>query len=186
MFTYHPDRRLNQMRASNSSGVVFDYQLSQYDDNNNVTMITDLGNGGQLQCFEYDDLDRLTRAFTTGDTGCVSPDPGVGAAPYYQTFTYDPIGNLKTRSDITGNYSYGSSRPHAVTRIGSTHSFGYDGNGNMISRTVPGVSQGLSFGAENRLETVTEGTTSTSFIYDADGNRVLKVVDDLEYPGMST
>jgi hypothetical protein len=53
--------------------------------------------------------------------------------------------------------------------LGDGSRFGYDPNGNMISRTI-GVTYTLDYDAENRLQTVTNTDTGeeTWFIYDAD------------------
>ena len=136
--SYHSNRRLNQMQASDPgvTGNQFDVQMLDYDNSGNILAIKDAGNSGQVQCYTYDDLDRLTAAFTADDTNCGSHNSSVGSYPYNHSFTYDELGNLKTRTDMPGTYTYGagSAGPHAVTAIGtsgSTGSFTYDDNGNM-------------------------------------------------------
>ena len=56
----------------------------------------------------------------------------------------------------------------------------------MTSRTTPAGTQTLEFGAENRLDQVTDGDTTTSFTYDANGNRVLKIITDGPIQGGTT
>ncbi|MEA2000478.1 MAG: RHS repeat-associated core domain-containing protein [Actinomycetota bacterium] len=70
--------------------------------------------------------------------------------------------------------------PHAVTGIGAGYSFDYDLNGNMTTRVTPEGTQTLDFDEDHQLELVTEGTTTTRFVYDADGNRVLRIIDNGE------
>ncbi|NNF56467.1 MAG: RHS repeat-associated core domain-containing protein, partial [Acidimicrobiales bacterium] len=61
--------------------------------------------------------------------------------------------------------------PHAVTQYGSDD-FTYDDNGNMITRDIPGDTQTLAWDDDHQLESVTDTSGTTSFLYDADGNRV--------------
>src|SRR5205085_1279110 len=66
--------------------------------------------------YGYDDLYRLTSATATG--------VAAGQQPYSQTYAYDAIGNLTSKSD-QGNYTYAGNQgtsyanPHAVTSISS-------------------------------------------------------------------
>jgi RHS repeat-associated protein len=47
--------------------------------------------------------------------------------------------------------------------------------GNMTSRTIAGqATQNLVWDESSRLETITQGTTTTGFLYDADGSRVAR------------
>jgi RHS repeat-associated protein len=103
------------------------------------------------QHFEYDELDRLTHAWTTGG----------GNGAYDRTYTYDEIGNLTAKGDV-GSYNYpasgvGSVRPHAVT-----------GTYNLV------------FNAENKVAAVTNQSTAevTTFVYDGDGNRVKRITPE--------
>ena len=50
-------------------------------------------------------------------------------------------------------------------------SYAYDANGNMTSRTISGVISTLAYDYENRLTSVSGGSSAT-FLYDANGNRV--------------
>ncbi|MCP3996094.1 MAG: carbohydrate-binding protein, partial [bacterium] len=179
--TYNDQRRLEAIEAPFAG---LDLTYDSYDLNGNIESITSVESGGnsQRQCFDYDDLDRLTRAYTTSTTSsCVGTYLLVGPSPYDQNYGYDEIGNLTYRSDL-GSYSYPTNhdQPHAVTQIGTSYRFVYDDNGNMTSREAPGIGeQGLDWTADNRLESIDEDDgPTTTFVYDADGNRVLKIVDD--------
>ncbi len=184
-FDYLNNRRLAFAEAgvgaaSNNISALY---MTGYHPNGNVVKLTDWTSGspnvGQRQCFEYDEANRMTRAFTTTDINCGWVDTTKGVGGYDHTFTYDTIGNLKTRTD-TGTYTYGQNGagPHAVTTIGSSYSFDYDGNGNITDRDISGTQQDLEWSADNRLESVTEGSDVTEFFYDADGNRIVRVTPD--------
>jgi RHS repeat-associated protein len=148
-----------------------------YDAVGNVQSVTDGKNSNQIQDFEYDPLDRLTRAETTGG----------GVSTYDRDYEYNTIGNITTTSNV-GTYVYTTTvtgcagetqthKPHAVGTAGS-NSYGYDCNGNMTSRDEKGVDYIQEFDAENRLVRVTANGETSEFIYDGDGNRVRKIDGD--------
>ncbi|WP_454855441.1 hypothetical protein [Promicromonospora soli] len=121
-----------------------------YDPAGNVLSVKDvpstLGKAGDKQCFAYDALRRLTEAWTpgTGDCSLAKSIPGLGgAAPYWNSWEYDGLGNRtsethRTRGQdgglvTTTDYAYDGSRdldgdgnttdvgefagPHAVTGL---------------------------------------------------------------------
>lgn len=155
-----------------------------YKPSGDVTAISnrrDDGQGGlqtDTQCFAYDHLSRLTEAWTDKDGLTTTPAPSVpgvggctntsptsanigGPSPYWQSFSYDTLGN-RTKlvehalpgapgpagQDATTTYSYPSqgqvgTQPHTLT--GSTTSgtsgttvntYGYDSGGNTTSRIL--------------------------------------------------
>ena len=73
-------------------------------------------------------------------------------------YTYNPSGPTSTR-------------PHAVTRAGTT-TYSYDANGNMLL----GDGRIMTYDHENRLSTVRKNGAATTFVYDGDGGRVKKTV----------
>ncbi len=79
----------------------------------------------------------------------------------------DAIGNIVSKNSVS--YTYGSSRPHAVTRFGNT-TYDYDANGNMVLRG----DQTISWNAENMPAAIAAFDDLTTFVYDGDGSRVLK------------
>ena len=151
-----------------------DIGIQAYDNNANITQMTDWRNLSQRECYKYDVTDRLTHAYTTGND-CVSAD-GTGADSYDHTYSYDAIGNLKSRTPVGAyTYSAGTAGPHAVTSTSGGDSFGYDGNGDMTARHLAGEpAQTLGYSYDRRLMTVTSSAGTTSFAYDVDGNRVLR------------
>lgn len=105
---------------------------------------------GETETFGYDFLDRLTSA----------------SGPYTQSYTYDEIGNITSMDGAS--YAYGA-QPHAVTAVGGT-TYAYDANGNMTQRG----DQTITWDVENKPISVTDGQNTSTFVYDGDGNRVLK------------
>ncbi len=160
--------RLDTLQAGTASPFANLQQLAYtYDLAGNVQTLTDSANSGQVQSFGPPDevwhwLDRLTSAATSA----------VGVGQYSHTYAYNAIGNL---TSYNGNaYSYGS-QPHAVTAAFG-NSYGYDAVGNQTSRIIAGSTYTQTFDYDNRLTAVAGGSVSASFVYDADGNRVMGTV----------
>ncbi|MGB5051542.1 MAG: RHS repeat-associated core domain-containing protein [Caldilineaceae bacterium] len=157
-------QRLSVVRAGTASPWENRQKLTYaYDNAGNVTSLTDGQNGtgsGQVQSFGYDWLNRLVTASTNA----------VGTGQYNHTYEYNATGNITKNA---GNpYTYGSSKPHAVTAAFG-NSYAYDNNGNQTTRTIGSTAYTLVYDYENRLTEVKQGTTVlASFVYDADGNRV--------------
>ncbi|MER7840909.1 polymorphic toxin-type HINT domain-containing protein [Streptomyces sp. NPDC096040] len=167
-----------------------------YDDAGNPTKVATHADGtDDVQCYRYDGHDRLTDAWTATDGCAAAASTAVlgGPAPYWHSYAYDDLGNRKTDvdhattaggSDTSTSYVYppaGGTQPHTLssstTTKGSTttkNSYSYDGAGNTHTRTLDGNTQTLDWDGEGHLTKVTNADgTSASYLYDADGNRLL-------------
>ncbi|MGW8748412.1 RHS repeat domain-containing protein [Streptomyces sp. NPDC055794] len=172
-----------------------------YDDAGNVTGLTtasgqDTQKTTDSQCFTNDALQRLTEAWTTATDCSSKPSSSTvgGPDPYWQTFTYDAVGNRTklvdhstnptTTTDATTSYTHntpGGSVPHAPQTAatsggpddGQTSTFTYDDAGNAKARTIGSRTQNLTWDDEGHLATVTEAGKTASYRYDADGNRMV-------------
>lgn len=102
------------------------YLQYTYDQVGNVLTRAD-GPTARTETFGYDGLDRLLT-----HTLSIS-----GTAQATVSVSYDAQGNITSKSDAATTYTYGSSRPHAVTAVSGgalgSQSYGYDANGNMTS-----------------------------------------------------
>ncbi len=170
-----------------------------YDAAGNITGISDapIGAVPDHQCFRQDHLQRMVEAWTPGNGDCgAAPkkDALGGAAPYWHTYGYDVTGNrtsevhhgVGTAADVTKIYAYpepGQAQPHALKSVTTTgpngttkDSYTYDASGNTKTRTVAGepATHALDWDVEGRLKSDTAGPAVTSFVYDADGNRLLR------------
>ncbi|MCB0189087.1 MAG: RHS repeat protein, partial [Caldilineaceae bacterium] len=83
-----------------------------YDNNGNVTSQLNTLNSNQRQCFEYDWLNRLTKAYTTGNATC-GTYTATGTGPYNHTYAYNNIGNPTSYAGSAYNYGDTNHR-HAV------------------------------------------------------------------------
>ncbi|MEV3855588.1 polymorphic toxin-type HINT domain-containing protein [Streptomyces sp. NPDC050095] len=173
-----------------------------YDEVGNITSIKDVSRSGtDNQCYLYDYLGRLTEAWAQSTDACAAtPSSSVlgGPAPYWQSLTYDTVGNRKSETDhdVSGNaakdstskYTFptaGTAQPHGLTQVDVTsptgvaaNTYTYDGAGNTRTRTVGGDTQTLDWDSEGHLAKVTAddgngGTTTSSYVYDANGNRLI-------------
>lgn len=192
-FSYDPaTRRVVRAQVSretaNQSSVAD--RRYDYDPAGNLRSVSDTPAGGaaDTQCFRYDHLRRLVAAWTPtgGCTAAPSTATLGGPAPYWHEYTYDVTGNRLSEvrhasgGDTVSTYTYpapGTAQPHTVRTVSTTgpggpttDSYAYDAAGNTIAR--PG--QELTWDAEGHLATVTAGGAVTSFVYDADGNRLLR------------
>ncbi len=112
--------------------------------------------------FNYDTLNRLTKAEVSGAGASAYAVAGLDTI----TLTYDVLGNIKTKSDVTGasgEYLYGqvtsNAGPHAVSSIGGNKNttFTYDNNGNQLSGNGRDEINYTSFNKPSRVQKVAEG-----------------------------
>ena len=171
-----------------------------YDADHNVVSVTDALAGvagvAQHECFRYDPLNRLTRAYTSSSCPATPPTApaSFGVDPYDVSYTYDDLGNITSRSVDGGapiSYAYSGSRPHAPSAIGGV-AYVYDDNGATTIRPATGGTQTLTWNKLHQLVQTT-GPGASSFVYDADGNRLTRTtggtttlyIDDTEIAATS-
>ncbi|SDO86648.1 RHS repeat-associated core domain-containing protein [Streptomyces sp. cf386] len=151
----------------------------------------------QQQCYRYDDLNRLTDAWTTTSTTCAATPQSdfSGPDPYQTKYTYDRLGNIQSVTDTTASgaatrdykyagysadestYTPDQDRPHAVASVttgSGTDSYGYDSAGQLTSRTVDGVSSNLVWTPGRQLASITEAGKTSTYVRDADGNVIAR------------
>jgi RHS repeat-associated protein len=165
-----------------------------YDATGNVKSITDKANGKDTQCFAYDGYRRLTEAWTPSSNDCATARSASalgGPAPYWTSWTYKPGGLRDTQvehnaaGDTTTVYGYpavdpsGAGQPHTMTSLtvdgGSAKTYTYDEQGNTTKRYGPsGNAQNLTWDIEGELVRLTEGTKTTDYLYDANGDLLIR------------
>jgi RHS repeat-associated protein len=174
-----------------------------YNDVGDVTSETDTPSGDpsatDVQCFQYDYLNRLVQAWTQATTSCAttpSASAEGGAAPYWETYTYNTIGNLTGITDTTpadavttttDTYpAAGAAHPHAITGQSVTTpsgttgaSYGYDASGDLTAVTGTTADQALTWNDAGQLTqdaiTPADSTTpqDTNYTYNADGTLLI-------------
>ena len=118
-----------------------------YDVRGNMLTRAD-ANQNLSESFLYDALNRLTSNTVNSS----------GAGMVTQTYGYDTIGNLTSRSDM-GTYTYsanGGVRPHAVSQIalagGGTRQYSYDASGSLVQEVQRDAANNV-IAAKGRTET---------------------------------
>jgi YD repeat-containing protein len=154
---------LDNLTYAKSDGTFVYSQDMSYDANANLTGTTDLTSSGtRTKTFDYDGLNRLTRAEADGLWGV-------------ETYQYDAFNNIREMSSDglvrTYNYDAQNRLTNITTPTGTLHSFGYDPQGNTTTRD----SDALVFDKANRLQQVVGKDT---YAYDASGRRVKKSAAD--------
>jgi RHS repeat-associated protein len=198
--TYDPVGNLRSVRDANAHTTSFTYDgagriLSVTAPDGSVTEYTHdaVGNrlsrrdpNGHVTTYDYDGAGRLVI-----ETG---PDPdGPGPkGPAVTSHTYDANGNLATIVDPNGNatpspgdgrtaFSYdAANRLVAIDYSDPTPdvTFAYDVVGNRVSMTDGSGAETRTYDASSRLTSVSRGSNTFSYAYDAVGNLIRRT-----YPG---
>ncbi|MGW0575453.1 LamG-like jellyroll fold domain-containing protein [Streptomyces sp. NPDC002920] len=172
-FTY--DDRGDLLTASGSAGA----SSFAYNDDSSVTSRTDAAG---TTTYGYDTAGRLSSL----------NDPATGNQ---LTYTYDQLNDLKTvRYGSTGQtrtFTYNTR--HELTNdvmvqgasTVASFAYGYDDDGNLTSKTTTGVSGAAAntyaYDWANRLTSWNNGSSTTSYAYDASGNRIRNGADVYTY-----
>jgi RHS repeat-associated protein len=97
-----------------------------------------------------------------------------------ETYTYNRTGDRLSKSGngvATGNYGY-QQGTHRLATVGLVARL-YDAAGNMTANTVAGEAYALTYGARNRLSSVTRGGALVgTYVHNAAGQRVAKSVTE--------
>ncbi|MET7780938.1 RHS repeat-associated core domain-containing protein [Streptomyces sp. NPDC005388] len=188
-------RRLTQAQVTDDvhSYPAQDLNFKQ-DDAGNVTSIFDTTTQGgsakaDYQCFAYDGYSRMTEAWTPKSADCAATGRAMsnvdGPAPYWTSYTYNAGGQRQTETqhatsgDKTTTYKYDDTtdnKPHTLDKTtgATTGSYVYDSTGNTITRPGPAAQQTLAWNTEGKLAGLTEGTKETSYLYDANGELLIR------------
>jgi RHS repeat-associated protein len=147
-----------------------------------------------IQCYDYDYLARMTEAWTPSSGDCAAAKSASalgGAAPYWDTYSFDKSGNRKqlvehkAAGDATTNYTYPTAgatsvRPHALQKNDgsgpngtSTAGYTYDDAGSLLTRNVAGDTQTFTYDTEGHTATESDKTGTSSYVYDAGGGRLI-------------
>lgn len=134
----------------------------QWDVMNRLQERVDQNQGGLVERFQYDNLNRLVSS-TLNNMNNLS-------------ISYDALGNITQKSGV-GSYHYDGA-PHAVSRItggARAATYTYDGNGNMLA----GANRSMTWTSYNKPRVIEKGAGSRSeFYYGPDRARYKQIVDD--------
>ncbi|MEU8264550.1 polymorphic toxin-type HINT domain-containing protein [Micromonospora sp. NPDC048999] len=144
-----------------------------------------------VQCFQYDYLRRLTKAWTQAANACAATpsanDVG-GVSPYWKSYAFNKAGSRTSvtdhRAGVTSDYGYaaaGAGQPNAVRTVttGSrVDHYDWDATGNLTYRRVNGDTETLTWNPQGKLTEINGPGGKTRMIYDVDGNRIARIDPD--------
>lgn len=191
--TYEYDEQTRKLTGVNlaaqqATAQVDDVRYTYDPFGNRVRAVNTQGQAGtapvRTECYRYDPLNRLTDAWTAADDCAGAPSTTAlgSVSPYWTSWSFDVGGRRATETkhaaagDTTTRYEYGS-QPHAVTETTTgtvSKAYTYDDSGNTRTRPGPGGQETLEWDGQNRLTSVASPAGPTSFVYDADGEQVLR------------
>ncbi|MFF5443570.1 RHS repeat-associated core domain-containing protein [Streptomyces sp. NPDC012888] len=170
-----------------------------HDPSGNITSIAsafgqDASRTTDTQCFQQDALRRVTEAWTnTGETCAAAPSTSVVGGPdaYWTSYTYDAVGNRQTETkhktasgptaDTVRTYAAPAAGKHNLPKVTQTGTspheavFTYDAAGNTETRKIGAAAlQTLKWDDEGHLASVTQGTNTSTNLYDAEGGRLIR------------
>ncbi|HYH05030.1 MAG TPA: toxin TcdB middle/N-terminal domain-containing protein [Bacillota bacterium] len=212
-YNYNPARRwLDSFKTTGTNGVFQDTSYS-FDKEGNVLSLESKAFNVK-HTYRYDDLYQLVQADGQSAIRFDFNNPNnLGnsvTSTYSQSFSYDSIGNMTSKSSKTGNdisndvvrellnykftYVYEGTKPHAPSRIGNWN-YQYDDNGNTISRTrmqgsdqvrdedIPNMAilDTYKWDEDNRLKQSYVKGTYTDYCYDYTGQRTNRKHNQGEY-----
>jgi RHS repeat-associated protein len=154
-FTYDT---LNRVATAISQVSGYSYQRGP---TGNLTNVVELG--GRTVNWTYDGIYRLTNESIAG-----APSSNDGAVNY----SLDPVGNRSSDTSSLPGISAGSWGYNSDDEV-TTES--YDANGNVLSTG----GKSFTYDSENHLMSMSETGTSATIVYDGDGNRVAKTVNNI-------
>lgn len=196
-YSYEADRRrLQNMVVTNGNGngrKIMD-NVYTYDKVSNILALTNnapipssnLMGGSAQYNYTYDDLYRLTSASGSfkgpheQDRYSLSMEYNSVGMITRKTQTNDksPNGNkwiAQKKTSYDNSYGYSTTQPHAATHIGrQTYTYDDDGNQTGWTDDKTGQRQKKIWDEENRLRSVSVNGQLNSYVYDAEGDRVLK------------
>ncbi|WP_405525514.1 LamG domain-containing protein [Streptomyces canus] len=204
-FSYDADGRVLSADTAEAGTVgADDHQASTqeaftYDDRGDVLSAS--GSAGSSSFTYNDDSQMLSRTDAAGTTGYGYDSAGRlsslddAATGTQLTYSYDNLNQpTSVKYGSTGQTrSFGYNSAHELTsdtlvQGASTlagFAYGYDTNGNLTSKTTTGVSGAsvntYTYDWANRLTSWDDGTTMTSYAYDASGNRTRNGADVYTY-----
>lgn len=166
---------INANKTTNATTTSVFANSYTYDNAGNVTAVGESAPADRRQCFSYDDLQRLTRAYTVKFTrACSTSYSSQATAPYNQAFTYDAGSRITSFGTSnsggtagTSTYTYGTSgHPHAVSTVSTAtgaNTYAYNAAGQRTVWTKPGTagSDAYSWNSEGRLADVVSGGAPT-------------------------
>ncbi|AUG57149.1 tRNA3(Ser)-specific nuclease WapA precursor [Acetivibrio saccincola] len=129
---------------------------------------------GRVIEYEYDNTYKLLKETINNPDGTIREI----------SYTYDAVGNRLTKTDDGNTVNYTYDENNRLISEGE-NVYTYDNNGNTLSKKNETETILYTYGYDNRLVSVVTtnqtGTSTVEYVYDVDGIRVGKIVDDAKF-----
>ena len=156
---YDASGRLTEVKNQKGASVLSRFVMTR-DPVGNPASVDRTGGLTQLQTYTYDANDRISTICFAASCTPTSPNR--------IAWTYDLVGNRLTETRASGTVTSTYNAGDQLLSAGST-SYTYDSNGNQLSA----ASRTFGYDLANRLRTTTQGSTTTAYLYDGEGKRLL-------------
>jgi len=170
-YVYDSRNRVTNIEHKKSDGTVLQSFVYRLDAVGNRTQECTIGwafqptNTARCVDYEYNSVHQLVKETVTDDPN----DPNGNNTS--TTFTYDAVGNLKTKTIDGTSTSYTYNENDQLT---DNTTFTYDDNGNLVAKD----STTYEYDDKNRLIKTTTPSNTIEYSYDANDNRIAKTTND--------
>jgi RHS repeat-associated protein len=170
MVNYSYDKANRMDKITDWAGRTWDYsvdgagRITQLVYPNGVKELRSYDTAGRLSSLAYkksDDTTLMSYAYTRDGQGSPKNISETGTLP------------ANPKLPIKIGYTYDAD--NRLLETNQPASYNYDNNGNMISRTVSGVTTTFSYNFENRLISQTSAGSTIQHVYDGRGNRIARI-----------
>ena len=178
---------LRRLTSVTGGPVTRQYTYRDINSTKTTLQVASVTSGGQQYGYTYDSMGNIA-TFSAPGKGTVTYTydnqgqllKAAGDTTY--TYTYDGAGNILTASDgtVTHSYTYGDATWKDLLTAFDGNSISYDAIGNPTSY-YNGIRWNFTWVNGRTLATASDGTSSLSFAYDANGLRTSKTVNGVSY-----
>ena len=178
---------LRRLTSVTGGPVTRQYTYRDIDSTKTTLQVASVTSGGQQYGYTYDSMGNIA-TFSAPGKGTVTYTydnqgqllSAAGDTTY--TYTYDGAGNILTASDgtATHSYTYGDTDWKDLLTGFDGQAIIYDAIGNPTSY-CNGTRWAMTWENGRSLATASDGTSSLSFAYDANGLRTSKTVNGVSY-----
>ena len=154
-YEYYNNDLLKRLKDTNTAGTLFDRQYT-YNSARQIETITEPTN---TRIFTYDLADRLKTVTASNNQN--------------ESYNYDDVGN-RTSSHLSTTYGY---QPFNRLTSTATASYGFDANGNTVSKSEGSNFWRYIWDYENRLAKASTRKQNVRYKFDALGRRVQRIVN---------
>ncbi len=160
-YVYDSRNRVTSITHKSSGGATLQSFTYTLDAVGNRTQVVE--SSGRTVNYTYNNVNQLTQEVVTNDPSGNNTTT---------TYSYDLVGNLVTKIVDGTSTTYTYNNNDQLTQQ-DAQTFTYDGNGNLIQKD----STSYEYDDKNRLTKATTPTSTIEYKYDANDNRIAKVVD---------